>query len=154
MNVSTQPDSEGFRKRPPSDPDRPTILIVEDDADLRNSLVTWLRQTGAYSVLPAKDGEEARRWAEQAELRIDVAVIDVVLPDSFGSQVAFDQAFARPEIKTIFISGHVPDDEVLAATVGEPGAVFLQKPFELEALGRAIEEALGRGPAASDPGNL
>lgn len=135
------------------DPDRPTVLIVEDDADLRHSLVTWLQQTRNYTVLPARDGDEARQWAQREDLRIDVAVIDLVLPDSFGSQVAFDQTFARPDIKTIYMSGHVPQDEVLAASLKGPDSVFLEKPFELSELGNAIDDALGRekmGSADSD----
>lgn len=138
----TTRNPEGPHDPRPIDSDRPTILIVEDDADLRHSLTTWLQQTRNYTVLPARDGEEARQWANQRDLRIDVAVIDLVLPDSFGSQVAFDQAFARPDIKTIYMSGHVKDDAVLAASVKDPDAVFLQKPFELEELGGAIDEAL------------
>lgn len=144
------------------DPDRPAVLIVEDDADLRHSLVTWLQQTRNYTVLPARDGEEARQWAQREDLRIDVAVIDLVLPDSFGSQVAFDQMFARPDIQTIYMSGHVPDDEVLAASVKDPDSVFLQKPFELSELGKAIDDALGidggdaengsSGPGEEGPG--
>lgn len=136
------PGSEGDDGRE-FDPNRPAVLIVEDDADLRHSLVTWLQQARNYTVLPARDGEEARLWAQQEDLRIDVAVIDLVLPDSFGSQVAFDQTFARPDIKTIYMSGHVPDDEVLAASVKDRNSVFLQKPFELAELGKAIDEALG-----------
>lgn len=142
----SSPDPRGPDPRDPDleyDPDRPAVLIVEDDADLRHSLVTWLQQARNYTVLPARDGEEARQWAQREGLRIDVAVIDLVLPDSFGSQVAFDQAFARPDIQTIYMSGHVPDDEVLAASVKDRNAVFLQKPFELSELGKAIDDALG-----------
>lgn len=147
-------DSPGPREEDVSrfDPDRPAVLIVEDDADLRHSLVTWLQQTRNYTVLPARDGDEARQWANREDLRIDVAVIDLVLPDSFGSQVAFDQTFARPDIKTIYMSGHVPDDEVLAASVKDPGSVFLQKPFELSELGEAIDDALAEKAAEAEDG--
>lgn len=154
--MSPNPDipGPGADEVPQFDPDRPAVLIVEDDADLRHSLVTWLQNTRNYTVLPARDGEEARQWAQREDLRIDVAVIDLVLPDSFGSQVAFDQTFARPDIKTIYMSGHVPDDEVLAASVKDPGSVFLQKPFELSELGEAIDDALGEmADGGEDGGN-
>lgn len=142
MIRTSRSGGEGPRGTRPADSRRPTVLVVDDDPDLRHFLVTWLQETRNYTVLPARDGEEARQWAEREDLNIDLAIIDLILPDAFGSQVGFDQAFARPDIKLIFISGYVLDDEVLAATVKDPNAVFIRKPFELEELERAIDEAL------------
>lgn len=125
-----------------------TVLVVEDDADLRRSIVTWLEESRKLAVLSAGNGEEARKWVEREDLRIDVALIDLVLPDTFGSQLAFDQLLFHPDVRTILMSGHVPDDSVLAASVKDSAATFLRKPFTLEELGEAIDRALSDGRSA------
>ena len=121
-----------------------TVLVVEDDADLRGTIVAWLEESRKFAVLPAKDGREARSWVDRDDLRIDVALIDLVLPDASGSRLALDHVLFHPEVKTIFMSGHLPNDSVLAATVSDSSAAFLQKPFTLEELDRAIDRALSR----------
>ena len=125
--------------------ERPTVLVVEDDPDLRRTLVNWLEESRNLVVFPAADGEEARTWIERDDERIDVALIDLVLPDAFGSQIAFDQVLFHPDVRTIFMSGHLPDDSVLAASVKDLSATFLEKPFTLQELGQAIDRALSEG---------
>ena len=121
---------------------RETILVAEDQPDLRWMICQFLQELG-YSVLEAKDGGDAVALAEQFKGTIDVLLTDVVMPHIRGSEVARRLAPTRPEMKVIFMSGYtegefgaVPSENL------ESGATLLQKPFELDSLALKIREVL------------
>ena len=119
---------------------RETILVAEDQPDLRWMVCQYLQELG-YSVLEAQNGKDAVSLAEQFEGSIDVLLTDVVMPDLRGPQVARKLAASRPEMKVIFMSGYTEggfgDEEGLGA---EP--VLLQKPFQLNVLAKTLREVL------------
>jgi CheY-like chemotaxis protein len=101
-----------------------TILIIEDNDNLRNLLQRTLEGVG-FSVLPAADGEEALRWSERHEGTIEILVTDIVLPDLNGLELSKLIRVARPETKFLFITGFVDQFPELR----EYGAGILEKPF-------------------------
>jgi hypothetical protein len=120
-----------------------TILVAEDQPDLRWMICQFLQQLG-YSVLEAKDGGDAVALAEEYKGTIDVLLTDIVMPHVRGSEVARRLLESRPAMKVIFMSGYtegafgsVPDE------TQESGTTLLQKPFKLDALALKIREALG-----------
>lgn len=120
-----------------------TILVAEDQPDLRWMICQFLQQLG-YSVLEAKDGGDAVALAEEYKGTIDVLLTDIVMPRIRGTEVARQLLESRPEMKVIFMSGYteggfgsVPDEEQ------EPGTTLLQKPFKLDVLALKIREVLG-----------
>ena len=116
-------------------PDRgtETILLVEDDAELRAYTARVLRGLG-YSVHEAADGEKAIRLGESDRAAIDLLVTDMVMPGVGGREVA---AALNP-LRTLFISGYTED-----ATMGSgEGSAFLAKPFSPHQLGRKVREVL------------
>jgi len=118
-----------------------TILVAEDQPDLRWMICQFLQQLG-YSVLEAKDGGDAVALAEQYRGTIDVLVTDIVMPHVRGSDVARLLSLSRPGMKVIFMSGYTEGE--FGAALGEVGAgtTILQKPFELDALAVKIREVL------------
>jgi two-component system, cell cycle sensor histidine kinase and response regulator CckA len=119
-----------------------TILVAEDQPDLRWMICQFLQQLG-YSVLEAKDGGDAVALAEQYKGTIDVLLTDIVMPHIRGSEVARRVGASRPEMKVIFMSGYtegefgaVPNENL------EPGTTLLQKPFELDSLALKIRQVL------------
>ena len=82
-----------------------TILVAEDQPDLRWMICQFLQQLG-YSVLEAKDGGDAVALAEQYRGTIDVLVTDIVMPHVRGSEVARLLSLSRPGMKVIFMSGY------------------------------------------------
>jgi hypothetical protein len=121
---------------------RETILVAEDQPDLRWMICQFLQELG-YSVLEAKDGGDAVALAEQYKGTIDVLLTDVVMPHIRGSEVARRLSETRPEMKIIFMSGYTegefgaePDE-----TLG-PATTLLQKPFELDSLALKIRQVL------------
>jgi two-component system, cell cycle sensor histidine kinase and response regulator CckA len=120
-----------------------SVLLVDDDPSLRRSVKKGLQGEG-FSVLTAGTAEEALRIAADPTVRFDVVVMDIVLPDSWGSQVAMEQSLFRPGIPVIFVSGQTRDDVVLEASSGHDEIPFLAKPFSVEELAQAIRKAVGK----------
>jgi len=121
---------------------RETILVAEDQPDLRWMICQFLQELG-YSVLEAKDGGDAVALAEQYKGTIDVLLTDIVMPHVRGSEVARKLSATRPGMKVIFMSGYTEGE--FGADAGEdcgPGTTLLQKPFELDALAGKLREVL------------
>jgi two-component system, cell cycle sensor histidine kinase and response regulator CckA len=124
-----------------------TILIVEDNDNLRNLLQRTLEGFG-FSVLPAADGAEALRWSEQHEGSIEIVVSDIVMPELNGLELSQRIRVARPETKFLFITGFSDQFPELH----EYGASILEKPFLRSELLRKVEEILNQGKAATGTG--
>ena len=124
-----------------------TVLIVEDNDNLRNLLQRTLEGVG-FSVLPAADGAEALRWSEQHEGTINIVVSDIVMPGLNGLELSKLIRAARPETKFLFITGFGDQFPELR----EYGADILEKPFLPSELLRKVEEILNQGKAATGTG--
>jgi len=117
------------------------VLVVDDDPGLLRVVATGLER-GGFRVRSAGTAEAALRLAADPGVNIDVVVMDIVLPDSWGSQVAMEQACLRPGVPVIFMSGHSADDIVLRASSGQEETNFLEKPFTVEELAAAIRKVI------------
>jgi len=81
-----------------------TILLVEDDADVRLFICDVL-DTHGYKVLQARDGVEALTVVEGHAGPVDLLVTDVIMPRMSGSEVATRLHVLRPTLKVLYISG-------------------------------------------------
>jgi two-component system, cell cycle sensor histidine kinase and response regulator CckA len=122
-------DAEVPRDAAPAAPRRgsETILVAEDEEMVRELVSAVLGQQG-YAVLPARDGEEALRLAEEHEGSIPLLVTDVVMPRMGGIDLAVRLRSRRPGIRVLFVSGYT-DTAGKPLGVPEPGTEFLHKPF-------------------------
>jgi CheY-like chemotaxis protein len=118
-----------------------TILIVEDDADVRAGTVDMLRRLG-YSVLEAADGRAALRVLED-NAGVDLLFTDVGLPGGLnGRQLAEAALLQRPALKILFTTGYARNAIVHHGRL-DPGLELIVKPFnyaELAAKLRAVLE--------------
>ncbi|MCL6481064.1 MAG: response regulator [Firmicutes bacterium] len=117
-----------------------TILLVEDDEDVRTLNEEFLRAQG-YRVLPARNGEQALTLAAAHDGPIHLLITDVVMPGMSGRELAERLQTDWPEIKIVFTSGCI--DEAVIHHLHNPRAAFLQKPFPLQMLAQKIREVLG-----------
>ena len=124
-----------------------TILIVEDNDNLRNLLYRALEGNG-FSVLPAADGAEALRLCEQHDGTIDLVVSDIVMPRLNGLELEKRIRAARPETKFLFITGFGDQFPESRERI-KYGANILEKPFLPSELLRKVEETLNQGTAAT-----
>jgi signal transduction histidine kinase len=121
-----------------------TILVVEDDADVRLFVVSQLRDLG-YRVLEAADGPGAQEVLA-TDHPIDLLLTDVVMPGGMtGRKLAEGAKLARPNLRTLFTSGYTENSIVHQGKL-DPGVNFLSKPFRRQDLSLKVREALDGPP--------
>ncbi|MHC4446904.1 MAG: PAS domain S-box protein [Planctomycetota bacterium] len=119
-----------------------TILVVEDDADVRATGVTFLKQLG-YRVLEAEDGPTALEVLERAD-GIDLLFTDVVMPGGMnGPAVAAAALDLRPGLKVLYTSGYTRDAAFQGETVDE-ATELLTKPYLKRDLAARVRSILDR----------
>src|SRR5690242_17714091 len=92
-----------------------TILVVDDEAAVLNMASAMLTRYG-YAVLPYSEGREALALvASQPRRKIDLAVIDVVMQDMAGPEVARELHYLRPELPILFMTGFPDQHRTLTA---------------------------------------
>jgi len=104
-----------------------TVLVVEDDAQVREVTVRGLR-AGGYRVLVAAGAAEALALGGDEIGGIDLVVTDVVMPGLDGHALADELRRRRPELRVLYVSGYT-EDAVIARGVLSSGMAFLAKPF-------------------------
>lgn len=124
-----------MRKRD-CDPNRETILVVEDADEVRRMICQILLQDG-YNVLEASDGIEALRVTSAYCNNIHLVLTDVVMPRMDGRELAEQIRRTKPSTRMLFMSGY-SDSMITNGSV----AVFLAKPFTPVALMDKIRQVL------------
>jgi CheY-like chemotaxis protein len=118
-----------------------TILVVEDDAALREFSAAALAELG-YTVLTARSGKDALDLLD-ANPPIDLLFTDVVLPDGMnGRQLANEAARRYPGLKILFTTGYTANAIVHHGRL-DAGVNLLSKPFTFEGLARKVRALLG-----------
>ena len=118
-----------------SDTQNCTILIVDDEIVVRDTLRKILSDEG-FSVLVAENGNSAIELSEHND--IDIALLDIKLPDISGELVFERIKEFRPKIKTVMMTAYVVEDQVRKA-FSEGAYTCLHKPFEINVLLDIIE---------------
>ena len=120
-----------------------TVLVVEDDADVRATAVNTLGELG-YRILQAEDGASALRLVE-AGAKIDLLFTDVVMPGPVSSTELAARTRARlPGVAVLFTSGYTRNALTTDGRLDE-GVKLLGKPYRREELARKIREVLSQG---------
>jgi CheY-like chemotaxis protein len=144
--IAAQSQHKGLRIESPHH--RPvTILIVEDNAELRELLQRTLEGHG-FSVHSAAGGAEALRWSGQREGSIEILISDIVMPGLNGLELAKRIRAVHAETKFLFMTSF--DDQF--PEVREYGANVLEKPFLPLQLVRKVEEMLNQRQSATGTG--
>jgi signal transduction histidine kinase/ActR/RegA family two-component response regulator len=121
-----------------------TVLVVEDEAAVRDIAVTILRDLG-YQVVEAADAEQALRVFGEQSARIDLLLTDVVLPGKLrGPALAEQIAAVRPQVKVLFMSGYTENAIVHQGRLDD-GVQLISKPFKRDQLARKVADVLGAG---------
>ena len=143
--VAGEAQTEKSKVRPlTATPRKETILLVEDEATLRELVRACLQEAG-YTVLVAEDGYEAMEIASRHPGEIDLLLTDVVMPGLSGQEVARRLREQRPQTKVLYVSGYLDAATLAPESLGGDVA-FLEKPFRLQALTHKLREVLGHKP--------
>jgi PAS domain S-box-containing protein len=118
-----------------------TVLIAEDDDDLRRLMVQVLSRNG-YEVVVAQSGEEALQRMDEVASAIDLLVSDVVMAELSGPELAESLQAAKPTLRVLLMSGTANESVIDGLAPGT--AAFLAKPFRPSALIDKVHELLSR----------
>jgi two-component system, cell cycle sensor histidine kinase and response regulator CckA len=118
-----------------------TILLVDDEDELRNAIAEYLESNG-YHVLKAMNGKQAIEIADHYQGNIALLISDIVMPKINGRGLLDHIRKTRPETHVLVISGYA-DDAVIRHGIFLEKTCFLQKPFTFQILGARIRSVLG-----------
>ncbi len=114
-----------------------TVLLVEDEDDVRRLVVDLLSQRG-YTVIEASHPADAVQFCQEHPEEIHLLLTDVVMPGMNGRELAERLAWVRPSMKVVYMSGYTDD-----AKIGNGlETLLLKKPFTPSALARKIRQVL------------
>jgi PAS domain S-box-containing protein len=120
-----------------------TILVVEDDEDVRAYTVEILRELG-YRIIEAPDGPTALETVKRSGASpIQLLLTDVVMPVMSGNELADRARAVQPTIKVLFTSGYTRDAIMRDGRL-KPGLDLLSKPFTYESLAAKVRDVLDR----------
>jgi PAS domain S-box-containing protein len=109
-----------------------TILLVEDQAAIREVISAYLMRLG-YNVLRAPDGEAALSIAATQQKSIDLVVTDLLMPNMGGLELATRMKQLHPETRVLFMSGY-PDEAIRSREGLTEDVEIMQKPFSMKSL--------------------
>jgi len=126
------------------EPGTETILLVEDEANLRYLARQYLEKQG-YKVIEAADGAVAMQIAVAHEAVIHLLLTDVIMPGMNGRELAQRISEIRPNVKILYMSGYT-ENVIGHNGMLDAGIRLLQKPFNLRDLKSKVREVLDATP--------
>ena len=122
---------------------RKTVLVVEDEKDVRELACQFLTAAG-YSVLTAEDGWQALEIAERMGESIEAVLTDVVMPRMRGPELGEQLKARLPHIRLVYMTGYLERNDASGEFLEE--ALVIQKPFSRENLLHTLGQALNNEP--------
>jgi len=144
------PVSAAPRPRPPKAGPEPSdrgvgcILLVDDNAAIRQGASRMLTAAG-YRVASAASTDEALRAYDSLGCKVDLVIIDMVMPGGGGRECFHALRRLDPGVKAILCTAGGADEAAARELLGEGMAGFLPKPFQMDQLAAAVGEALAGG---------
>jgi two-component system, cell cycle sensor histidine kinase and response regulator CckA len=138
--VDAPPERDRSRHPPARMHGSETILLVEDEDQVRRSVRSILSRNG-YNVIESRDAGEALIVADTLDGPIHLLLTDVVMPRTSGPELAQRLAATRPAMRVLFMSGYT-DDKLFRLGVREDAVAYLQKPLTTESLTKKVREVL------------
>ena len=129
---------------PRADHGQETILLVEDETNLRRLARQYL-ETQGYKILEAEDGAAALQIVDGYKSTIDLLLTDVIMPGMNGRELAEHITKLLPDLRVLYMSGYTEDAVGHDGTL-DAGINLLQKPFSLPVLKDRVREVLDSEP--------
>jgi len=117
-----------------------TILVVEDQDDVRRLVTSFLQRLG-YAVVAASGPSEALARCMIDDLAFDLVVSDVIMPEMSGPELVARLRESRPGLRVLYMSGYAAESIAERATIGSQ-ALLLFKPFTIQSLAHGVRQAL------------
>jgi len=124
-----------------TEPKRPAILVVEDQAPIRTQIRRALERNG-FAVVEANNVTEGLSIFQANHESISLAIIDIVMPGISGLDMASELNREHPGLKILYIAGYVGSVAMEVITRSSPEAL-LAKPFTMDTLIERVRTMLG-----------
>jgi PAS domain S-box-containing protein len=124
------------------------ILVAEDEDQVRTQVQRILERAG-YTILTAPNGEKAVDIFRQHHARVDLVLLDVVMPELDGWQAYLQMQALAPGVKVLFTTGYAAS--VLPADFASHGARLISKPYKRERLLAEVRDIIGRQEQSRAP---
>jgi PAS domain S-box-containing protein len=129
---------------PRTDRGQETILLVEDEINVRQLARQYLEKQG-YKILEAEDGAAALQIVDGYKGTIDLLLTDVIMPGANGPELAAQITKLLPDVRVLYMSGYT-ENAVDRGVMLDTSINLLQKPFSLPALRDRVREVLDSEP--------
>jgi len=140
--IESSEQEETFTSVVPPQGGTETILLAEDDVDVRNLVVSVLARFG-YNVIQAVDGQDViDKFAEHGD-RIAMILMDMIMPKKNGKEAYEEIVLLQPNVKVLYSSGYTADF-IQNRGVSEEGIELIMKPVQPMDLLRKVREVLDR----------
>jgi CheY-like chemotaxis protein len=123
-----------------SEAQKKTVLVVDDEPEVRKLVAAMVGRLGYY-VVTADSGEHAMTLYKHHNQPLALLIADVVAPGMSGPMLADNLSALQPDLKVLYISGY-HNTHVVQKYVVEKGHALLAKPFTADALRSKISELL------------
>ena len=137
--LSTGTASAAVKEEAPVKGGHETILVVDDEEMILNMVLSILEDYG-YSCLSAESGVEAIKIYEENREKIDLVLLDLIMPKIGGPAVFEKIKTVNPRVKVIMSSGFLVQDEAELSTTGVKA--FVSKPYQARYLAQKVREVL------------
>lgn len=124
----------------PAPTQQPTVLVFDDEDDLRDIMCRMLERRG-FTTLPTADPDDAVSVCRRHDGEIHLLLADLGMPDAIGVELAREVTAVRPGLRVLYISG-LPKDVAVRQGIVDDEATVVQKPFTTESLVSAVRGAL------------
>jgi DNA-binding NtrC family response regulator len=126
--------------------EKQTVLVVDDEPMITAILAAILRKAG-YPVVAAAGASEAFEICRKPESQIALAIIDCIMPEQNGAELASCLKEIYPDMRIVMMSGYT-GPEIWSSGLPREVNGFLAKPFKVESAVAAVQSALGQQCAA------
>jgi len=111
---------------------RPTVFVIDDEEIIRTMATDMLTDSG-YEVISARDGEEALELFRESAHKIDIVLLDMIMPGLGGSEIFDLLRQINPDVKVIFSSGFSAE-ELPHGLLQQGTTDFIEKPYRIDEL--------------------
>jgi DNA-binding NtrC family response regulator len=121
-------------------PARPATILFVDDDEILLDLMRRLLTFGGHKPLIAASGAAAERLVQERGAEIDLAILDLKMPELNGLELMGRLRASQPRLKVLLVTGYSP--QAIYERYGIPDSQILRKPFDMTAVLNKIREVL------------
>ena len=143
LPLSAKPDTVSVASEPAPVSGSGFVLVVDDEKLLRTTARDILEELG-YDVILAEDGISGLEKFRQSDKKIDLVLLDMIMPGMSGKEVFYKLKKIDPDVKVVLSSGFTRENDI-DEMIKEGLSGFIRKPYTMSLLSRTLSKVLEKG---------